>query len=68
MNGAVFFIWFQSNLHAARDHHMGEFSDAEIAALQAVHTSPGLRQRLLASLSALRDRNAPSRLVKARAA
>lgn len=55
MNGAVFLIWFQSNLHASKDRHLGEFSDAEIAACQAVHTRQGLRRRLIAGLAALRD-------------
>lgn len=54
MNGAVFFLWFQSYLNASQDRHSGEFSDAEIAACQAVHTRPSLRQRLLAGLAALR--------------
>lgn len=68
MNGAVFFIWFHSNLNAGQDRHLGEFSDAEIAACQAVHTRPGLRQRLLAGLAALRDGHVPIHLGKARAA
>jgi hypothetical protein len=43
MNGAVFFFWFQTSLDAAQDTHRGEFSDAEIAARQAVRIRPSLR-------------------------
>lgn len=55
MNGAVFFIWFQSDLHQTRNRHLGEFSEAEIAARQADFSKVGVRQRLGAVMARLTE-------------
>lgn len=54
MNGAVFYFWFQVAQNVAEDRHLGEFSDAEIAARQAVKTPrASMARRLIAATATL---------------
>lgn len=55
MNGLVFHLWFQSTFNAPQSPQLGEFSDAEIAARQAVRIRPSLARRLLAGIDAVRN-------------